>query len=98
MEGVVDVLPRIQNAHDPATRNIINATIDSTNAQGKAIQDLVAEGQLTPAQYADLITVINGNISKGDVSIYDINKNLGKFDATYFRSCCHRSIAREYHD
>src|SRR5699024_9118522 len=48
--------------------------------------DLVASGQLTPSQYATLIQSVNGLISKGDVSPLDINKNLGKFDATYFSS------------
>lgn len=75
---MIKVLPRIQNAHDPATRNIINATIDSTNAQGKAIQDLVAKGQLTPAQYATLIQSVNGLIAKGEVSLDDFDWNKGK--------------------
>ena len=78
------VVPKINSSHGSETRNIINATIDSTNAQGKAIQDLVAKGQLTPTQYATLIKSVNGLIAKGEVSPLDINKNLGKFDASYF--------------
>ena len=71
-------IPKINSAHGSDTRNIINRAIDSINIQGKSIQDLVAEGQLTPAQYAELIKTVNGFISKGDVSIHDINTNLGK--------------------
>ena len=76
-------IPKINSAHGSDTRNIINRAIDSINIQGKSIQDLVAKGQLTPAQYASLIQTVNGLISKGDVSIHDFNKNLGKFDQTY---------------
>ena len=72
------MIPNIQNAHDPATRNIINAAINSINAQGKSIQDLVAEGQLTPTQYAALIQTVNGLISKGGVTFDDIDINQGK--------------------
>ena len=78
------VIPKINSAHGSETRNIINAAINSINAQGKSIQDLVADGQLTPEQYAELIKSINGMISKGNVSVHDISKNLGKFDGTFF--------------
>ena len=77
------MIPNIQNAHDPATRNIINAVIDSVNSQGKSIQDLVAEGQLTPEQYAELIEKVNSNVQKGEISIFDINKNYGKIDQSF---------------
>ena len=79
-------IPKINSAHGTDTRNILNRAIDLINAQGKSIQDLVAEGQLTPTQYALLIQAVNGLISKGDVSVYDIDKNLGKLDSTYFSS------------
>ena len=72
------VVPKINNAHGPDTRNIINRAIDLINVQGKSIQDLVAKGQLTPAQYATLIQTINGLIAKGEVSTNDIDPNLGK--------------------
>lgn len=71
-------IPKINSAHGPDTRNIINAAIDSINIQGKSIQDLVAEGQLTPEQYATLIQTVNGLISKGDVAFSDIDINKGK--------------------
>lgn len=80
------VIPKINSSHGSETRNIINAAIDSINVQGKSIQDLVADGQLTPEQYATLIQVVNGLVSKGELSVHDINKNLGKFDGTWFTS------------
>ena len=77
------VVPKINSAHGSETRNIINAAIDSINTQGKSIQDLVAEGQLTPEQYAELIEKVNSNVQKGDISIFDINKNYGKIDQSF---------------
>ena len=72
------VIPKINSAHGSDTRNILNRAIDSTNAQGKAIQDLVAKGQLTPTQYATLIESINGLIKKGQLSVDDIDINKGR--------------------
>lgn len=72
------VVPKINSSHGPETRNIINAAIDSINTQGKTIQDLVADGQLTPEQYATLIQTINGMISKGDVTLNDISPEVLK--------------------
>ena len=71
-------IPKINSAHGSDTRNIINRAIDLINVQGKSIQDIVAEGQLTPAQYATLIQTVNGLISKGDVAFSDIDINKGK--------------------
>ena len=71
-------IPKINSAHGSDTRNIINRAIDLINVQGKSIQDLVAEGQLTPSQYATLIQTVNGLISKGDVAFSDIDINKGK--------------------
>ena len=75
-------IPKINSAHGSDTRNIINRAIDLINTQGKSIQDLVAEGQLTPAQYATLIQTVNGLIAKGEVSANDIDPNLGKIGMT----------------
>lgn len=86
-------LPLINSAHGSETRNIINAAIDSINAQGKSIQDLIAEGQLTPTQYAQLVSIVNGNIKRGDVSVFDIDKNKGKFDQTYMSDSLLEQIA-----
>ena len=77
-------IPKINSAHGSDTRNILNRAIDIINVQGKSIQDLVAKGQLTPAQYAELIQAVNGLVSKGEISVDDINKNLGKLDSTFF--------------
>lgn len=102
------MLPKLNSSHGSETRNIINRAIEVLNVQGKTIQDLVADGQLTGEQYANLITTINGmiksgevdksdlapelrsevdtlqnKIDKGEVSVYDINKNKGKFDQSY---------------
>ena len=71
-------IPKINSAHGSDTRNIINRAIELINVQGKSIQDLVAEGQLTPAQYAELVRVVNGNIKHGEVSVHDIDVNKGK--------------------
>src|SRR5699024_9041394 len=101
-------LKHVDSVVDREFRNRINQLIDSVNAQGKSIQDLVAEGQLTEEQYSDLITTVNGmlksgqvdkydltselrsevdkvknKIDKGEVTVYDINKNKGLFDQTY---------------
>lgn len=77
------VIPKINSAHGSDTRNIINAAIDLINTQGKTIQDLVAEGQLTPTQYAQLISIVNGNVSKGSITAADIDKNNFKIDQTF---------------
>lgn len=79
-------IKHVNSVVDRDFRNRINQLIDSINAQGKSIQDLVAEGQLSPKQYAELIQAVNGLIPRGDVSVLDINKNKGKFDSTYFTS------------
>ena len=71
-------IPKINSAHGSDTRNILNRAIDLINVQGKSIQDLVAEGQLTPTQYAELIKIVNALISKGDVTFDDIDINKGK--------------------
>ena len=69
-------IPKINSAHGSDTRNIINAAIDLINAQGKSIQDLVAEGQLTPEQYAELIQTVNGMVKSGQIDKSDLSLNL----------------------
>ena len=71
---------------DRFNRNALNNLSKTVEQQGKSIQDLVAEGQLTPAQYAELLELVNNLVSKGELSVHDINKNLGKFDGTWFTS------------
>ena len=48
-----------------------------------SIQDMVIKGQLTPTQYAELLQELNGLISRGDVSIHDIDKNKGLLDQSF---------------
>lgn len=64
------MLPKLNSAHGSETRNIINAAIDSINVQGKSIQDLVAEGQLTEEQYAELLKAINDSVNHEDFKTY----------------------------
>lgn len=75
-------IPKINSAHGSDTRNVLNRAIDVINVQGKSIQDLVAKGQLTPTQYANLIQTVNGLISKGDIKTEDLDKNNFLIDET----------------
>lgn len=70
------MIPKLNSSHGSETRNIINRVIEVLNEQGKTIQDLVAEGQLTEEQYAELITVINGLIKSGHVDKSDLTSEL----------------------
>ena len=87
------VIPKINSAHGSDTRNIINRAIDLINVQGKSIQDLVAKGQLTPTQYAQLISIVNQNVSKGSITAADIDKNNFKLDQTYMSDSLLQMIA-----
>lgn len=74
------VVPKINSAHGSDTRNIINRAIDLINLHGKTIQDLVAEGQLTPTQYATLIQTVNSLASKDEVFLRRSGININDFD------------------
>ena len=87
------VIPKINSAHGSDTRNILNRAIDLINVQGKSIQDLVAKGQLTPTQYATLIQAVNGLIAKGEVSVNDIDPNLGKIGLSLLSDEVTRAIS-----
>lgn len=69
------VIPKINSAHGSETRNIINRAIDIINTQGKSIQDLVAKGQLTPKQYAELIAIVNDTATTADLETLNIRFN-----------------------
>ena len=58
--------------YDDDFLNTIKTLIDHVNQYGKTIQDLVADGQLTEEQYAELITVINGLLKSGHVDKSDL--------------------------
>lgn len=67
---------------DRFNRNALNDLSKSVEQQGKSIQDLVAEGQLTPSQYAQLVSIVNGNVKKGSITTADIDKNNFAIDQT----------------
>ena len=69
-------VPKINSAHGSDTRNTLNRAIEVLNQQGLTIQDLVANGQLTPAQYTELIKVVNGLLKSGEIGYYDLNDSL----------------------
>lgn len=54
---------------------------------------MVVEGQMSAAQYSQLITTLNGLIKKGEVSVRDIDKNKGKLDQTYLSDDLLQQIA-----
>lgn len=87
------MLPYVNNNLDDSDMNAINTTIKAVRKIGSSIQDIVAKGQLTPNQYAELIQAVNGLVSKGDVSVSDINKNKGLLDQTYLSEDLLRKIA-----
>lgn len=45
--------------------------------------DLVNDGKLTEEQFQQFQIELNGLLKKGEVSIFDINKSLGKIDQTF---------------
>ncbi|UXR29346.1 M14 family metallopeptidase [Staphylococcus simulans] len=55
--------------------------------------ELVNEGKLTEEQFANLQIQLNGLLKKGDISIHDINKNLGKIDQTFLTDELLKQIA-----
>lgn len=61
---------------DRFNRNALNDLSKSVEQQGKSIQDLVAEGQLTMEQYAELLTIINSNLKSGEVGKSDLTPEL----------------------
>ncbi|TDM15695.1 hypothetical protein [Macrococcus bovicus] len=74
-------------------RNIINLLIDVVNGQSNALQTLVAEGQLTDEQYSDLLILLNALIKKGEVTVADINTNLGKIGLEHLSDAVIKAIA-----
>ena len=64
-------------------RNGINSNWQRLESLFDVINDLLLEGQMSAAQYSQVITTLNGLIKKGEVSVSDIDKNKGKFDQTY---------------
>jgi len=69
-------IKHVNSIVDRDFRNRINQLIDAINAQGKSIQELVAEGQLTPEQYSELIQKINNLVKSGEIDVRDLNEYL----------------------
>lgn len=67
---------------DRLNRNALNNLSKIVEQQGKSIQDLVAEGQLTPTQYAQLISILNGKVSRGSITDADLDRNNFEIDQT----------------
>lgn len=64
-------------------RNGINSNWERLESLLDVINKMVVEGQMSAAQYSQVITTLNGLIKKGEVSVSDIDKNKGKLDQTY---------------
>lgn len=87
------MIPKIGIDLNQDMRNIINAIIDIVNGQSSALQDLVAEGQLSVEQYQEMILFLNGLIKKGEVNVSDINLNLGKIGLSHLSDDVIQAIA-----
>ena len=77
------VLNRTGSIWDRENRNSINENWDVLDKFLKNLNDLVIKGQLTPTQFAELIKELNGLISRGQVSVHDIDKNKGLLDQSF---------------
>lgn len=87
------MIPRIGTEVGSETRNIINTLIDVVNGQSSALQNLVAEGQLTEEQYQNLLMLLNGLVKKGEVTVSDIDINLGKIGLQHLSDEVIKAIA-----
>ena len=64
-------------------RNGINTNWDRLEGIMKSIDDLVVKGKLSNSEYSQLIKELNGLIKRGEISIYDIDKNKGLIDQSF---------------
>lgn len=87
------MIPKIGTEVGSETRNIINMLIDVVNGQSSALEELVIDGQLTDEQYQQLIIILNGLIKKGEVTVSDINTNLGKIGLEHLSDEVIKAIA-----
>ncbi|MEB7723381.1 polysaccharide deacetylase family protein [Mammaliicoccus fleurettii] len=55
--------------------------------------DLLNDGKLTTEQFKELQISLNGLLKSGEISIYDINKNLGKIDQSFLSDDLIKQIA-----
>lgn len=77
------VLNRTGSIWNRENRNSINENWDVLDKVLRNLNDLVIKGQLTPTQFAELTKELNGLISRGQVSVHDIDKNKGLFDQSF---------------
>ncbi|QNR08231.1 M14 family metallopeptidase [Macrococcoides canis] len=61
----------------------LNSWKEQLDAISSKLSILVAQGHLTDKQFLDLMTAVNGFVKKGDISVLDINLNLGKIGLEY---------------
>lgn len=77
----------------------INSNFDELFKLVDSIKDLslnlVNEGKLTPEQFQELQVTLNGLLKSGELSIYDINYNLGKIGLDQLADDVIESIAGE---
>lgn len=87
------MIPKIGTELGTDMRNIINTLIDVVNGQSNALLDLVVKGQLTEEQYQNVVVVLNGLIKKGEVTVSDIDLNLGKIGLQHLSDEVIKAIA-----
>lgn len=82
---------------DRENLNNINSNFDELFRIVETVRDvsleLVNDGKLTEEQFQRLQIELNGLLKKGEVSIFDINKSLGKIDQTYLTEDLIQQIA-----
>lgn len=80
-------LKRADAFWDRSNLSNINYNFDSIEKILSALQnatlDLLNDGKLTDAQFQDLQIALNELVKKGDVSVNDINTNLGKIGLSH---------------
>lgn len=77
-------LERTGSIWNRSNRNGINNNWDRLEGIMSSLDKLVIEGNLTTTQYSQLISELHGLIKHGQVSIYDIDKNKGLLDQSFF--------------
>ncbi|MDW4519851.1 polysaccharide deacetylase family protein [Staphylococcus saprophyticus] len=80
-------LKRADAFWDRSNLNNVNYNFDSIEKILSSLQnatlDLLNDGKLTDAQFQDLQIALNELVKKGDVSVNDINTNLGKIGLSH---------------
>ena len=74
-------------------RNNINENWETIEDVLDELNRISADGKLTDEQYEDFVITLNGLIKKGELSVNDINKNLGKIDQSFLSEDLLQQIA-----